>query len=76
MLVFRDDRQVFMVVPLALDKRIGLELYRSASKRVSKRAGAPFMKLNGKSRLYSLNIHCIKESREVKKWRLKFMEKS
>ncbi len=58
MLVFRDDRQVFMVVPLALDKRIGLELYGSASKRVSKRAvrrtpcgGAPFMKLNGKSRI-------------------------
>ena len=33
----------------------GLELYRSVAKKVSKRTGAPFMKLNGKSR-FSVGI--------------------
>lgn len=36
---------------------IGLGLRRSASKKVSKHAGAPFMKLNEKSRIEEVYFH-------------------
>ncbi len=42
---------------------IQLELYRSASKKVSKRAEMPFMKLNGKSQLDLLRL--LMSHREV-----------
>jgi len=38
---------------------IGLELYRSVSGKVSKRAEMPFMKLNGKFRIILVRIKCV-----------------
>jgi len=45
------DFEFFIGGRCGLTFGIGLELYRSASRTVSKRAGAPFMKLSGKSRV-------------------------
>ena len=41
---------------------MGLELYNSVSKRVSKRAGTLFMKLNGQSQLRGKNADLGEES--------------